>query len=413
MKANRNITLAVWTKPNKARRLFEIASACRFVWNWAVAKNKEEMERWENGDIKERPDTSFYSLASEFTALRHAKETNWLLQYPYVPIKHTLKKVSNAFNAFYRDVKQGRPLNASPPKFHNRSHKLWITFPAGSFKLTGSWLHLSRIGWIKMVKPQRVDRYKNWEPKQVHMRSDDGHRWYAVISIECDIEDKEEIKGVVGLDLNVGQYAMPSHIIKAPDRKRLEARTRRYQRQMARRKKGSNRYKQAKNRAAKSQRKLAGRQRNWHHHESQELSDLFGTIVVEDLKLKNLTKSAKGTVDEPGVNVKAKAGLNRELRAMAWGQFKELIRYKANRLIEIDPRYTSQRCHKCGHTAKENRKSQSQFVCVVCHHRDNADLNAAKNIKAAGKRLLDAEAAGTVPACETSRSRQPETSKVV
>ena len=389
-RVNRNVTMAVWTKPNKRQMLFEIASACRFVWNWAVEENMEKFYQWEKGKLKDPPETTFFALGKEFTKLRHAKETNWLEGYPANPVKFTLKRFGDAFQAFFRDCKQGRKRNASPPKFHSRNHRLHVTFPQGCFEVKDQWIRLQGVGWIKMVKPWRFDHYKNYVVKQIHMFSDNKRVWKAVISIECDVEENEGNGGVVGIDVNVGQYATPSDVFHAPSRTRLEKKRKHYQRQAARRVKGSNRWKLSIRRAAKASRQLAGRQRNWQHHESKEWAATGLKIAVEDLKLVNMTKSAKGTIEKPGKNVAAKAGLNREVLAMAWGQFHGMLEYKTAGVIKVNPKYTSQKCSKCGHISKENRNDR-EFKCVKCGHEDHADMNAAKNITAAGKRHKDAE----------------------
>jgi putative transposase len=107
-------------------------------------------------------------------------------------------------------------------------------------------------------------------------------------------------------------------------------------------------------------------------------------VVLEDLKIKNMTKSAKGTLENPGTNVKAKAGLNRAILHQNWGQFTEFLQYKADlagTIVEkVNPAYTSQRCSACGHIARENRENQAVFICKKCGHTQNADHNAAINI---------------------------------
>ena len=111
-------------------------------------------------------------------------------------------------------------------------------------------------------------------------------------------------------------------------------------------------------------------------------------IFVEDLKLEKMTKSAKGTLQQPGKRVKQKANLNRVILDKGLGVFSNLLEYKqlwsGGTLQKVPPQYTSQRCHKCSHTTENNRKSQAVFVCEKCSHRDHADWNAAKNIFRAG-----------------------------
>lgn len=110
----------------------------------------------------------------------------------------------------------------------------------------------------------------------------------------------------------------------------------------------------------------------------------YDYIIIEDLNLKNMTKSASGTTKQPGKNVAQKRGLNRAMQRMAIGVAKEQLTYKTEvngkNLIMVKPHYSSQECSECGHTDKGNRKSQAVFSCLMCNHSENADMNAAKNI---------------------------------
>ena len=112
-----------------------------------------------------------------------------------------------------------------------------------------------------------------------------------------------------------------------------------------------------------------------------------------------MSRSAKGTMEKPGRNVAAKSGLNKSILDQGWFEFKRQLGYKLDwlggELVLVNPRYTSQRCNACGAVDKENRKSQSSFVCVSCGHMDNADSNAALNILTAGQAGL---------ACESNRT---------
>ena len=116
--------------------------------------------------------------------------------------------------------------------------------------------------------------------------------------------------------------------------------------------------------------------------------------MVEDLKVRNRTRSAKGTAAEPGTHVRAKAGLNRVVQDTGWGVLRAMLAYKAGRLVAVDPRNTSRTCHACGHVDAASRRTQAHFHCVACSHADNADANAARNIRRRGLALLHGEAAG-------------------
>lgn len=116
---------------------------------------------------------------------------------------------------------------------------------------------------------------------------------------------------------------------------------------------------------------------------SREIAGKYSLVHLEKLSIKGMTKSAKGTADEPGKNVRAKSGLNRVILASCWSKLHQCLDYKTNTNY-IHPAYTSQTCNQCGHVDKKNRKSQAEFVCTACGHRENADVNAALNILAFG-----------------------------
>ncbi len=106
-------------------------------------------------------------------------------------------------------------------------------------------------------------------------------------------------------------------------------------------------------------------------------------IRVEDLNIGKMTRSAKGTAEQPGRNVRAKAGLNREISRSGWGLLARRLQDKApGRVEKVPPAYTSQRCSACGHVDGRSRESQARFLCAGCGYAGNADVNAARNIAA-------------------------------
>ena len=122
-------------------------------------------------------------------------------------------------------------------------------------------------------------------------------------------------------------------------------------------------------------------------------------IVLENLQIKNMTKSAKGDVDNHGSMVKQKSGLNRVILDQGWGMFKTFLEYKqlwsGGQILFVDPKYTSQTCPVCNHRSKDNRQTQSEFSneptfgeCVLCGHQEHADVVGARNILERGHRLL-------------------------
>jgi transposase len=127
----------------------------------------------------------------------------------------------------------------------------------------------------------------------------------------------------------------------------------------------------------------ADARKDWAEKLSTDLARRFDVIRLEDLRVRDMTRSAKGTSEKPGRNVRQKAGLNREILASGWGILVRRLEEKApGRVEKINPAYTSQRCSACGHVDLKSRESQAVFRCTACRFTLNADMNAARNIAA-------------------------------
>jgi transposase len=164
---------------------------------------------------------------------------------------------------------------------------------------------------------------------------------------------------------------------------RERTRLRRLQRKLARATRGSNRRGRVKHAIARLRARETDRRKDWAEKVSAGLARRFDTIRVEDLQIKNMTRSAKGTRENPGRNVRQKAGLNRGILASGWGLLVRRLEDKApGRVEKIRPAYTSQRCSACGQVDRGSRESQAVFRCTACGFAANADVNAAINIAA-------------------------------
>lgn len=167
-----------------------------------------------------------------------------------------------------------------------------------------------------------------------------------------------------------------------------QQRLRRYQRSVSRKVKGSCNRKKAVKRLAALHRRIAHQRNDWLHKLTTSLAKEHPVIAIEDLKVSNMSASARGTAAAPGKNVKSKSGLNRSILDQGWKEFRRQLEYKlkanGGQLIAVNPAYTSQTCSSCGHCERDNRKSQALFACVACGHTAHADTNAAMNILAAG-----------------------------
>jgi putative transposase len=156
---------------------------------------------------------------------------------------------------------------------------------------------------------------------------------------------------------------------------------RRLQRRLARARPGSNRRARVKRALARLRAREADTRKDWAEKASTAIARRFDRIRVEDLRISNMTRSAKGTAEAPGRNVRQKAGLNREIMRSGWGLLVRRLEEKApGRVEKVTPHFTSQRCSACGHVDPESRESQARFVCTACGFADNADVNAAGNI---------------------------------
>jgi transposase len=164
---------------------------------------------------------------------------------------------------------------------------------------------------------------------------------------------------------------------------RERIRLRRMQRSLARARRGSNRRGRVKHAVARLRARETDRRKDWAEKASTGIARRFDVIRVEDLKIGNMTRSARGTRENPGRNVRAKAGLNRGILGSGWGLLVRRLEDKApGRVEKIKAHYTSQRCSACGQVDPESRESQARFVCTACGFACHADVNAAKNIAA-------------------------------
>jgi putative transposase len=238
-----------------------------------------------------------------------------------------------------------------------------------------------KAGWVRFRWSRTVPRARSYR-----VRLDRIGRWHIAFAVIPQPLEGPGIGKVVGIDRGVAVSAALStgELLACP---RLSAgrqrRLTRLQRKLARAKRGSNRRTAVKHAIARLKAREADARKDWAEKISTDLARRFDVIRVEDLRVKKMTRSAKGTVAEPGRYVRAKAGLNREILASGWGILVKRLEDKApGRVEKINPVFTSQRCSACGHVAGKNRKSQAVFACTACRYAANADVNAAINIAA-------------------------------
>ena len=376
----------------KARRLAALAGACRFVWNAMLDQQEQLVAAARLAGAERLPGVSFFTLGKAFIQLRRV--TPWLQEMPCAPVRYALKYQADAWQQYFRG-EGGRP------KFKRRGNDS-VTLP-DNIRIRDGKLHVPKIGPMTLRR-RGGNPYPEGEPVKVVIRQVDG-KWHATVCYKVAAVERPDDGTVTGIDMNAGQVATSDgEILHAPDMRRLEARCKRLQRKMSCQKKGSRRRERTRRRHARTLRRIAMKRRNWQHHVSRKLAG--GTVVVEDLNTRGMTRSAKGTVEEPGTSVRQKAGLNRAILATGWSGLRAMLGYKAPRLIAVNAAQTSQTCAECGTADAASRPSQATFKCVACGHADHADLNAARNIRRRQEAHLHGEGAlpsGTPMIRETDR----------
>ena len=374
---NRNIIyrLLPGSRAN-ARLLAGQAGACRFVWNTILGQHNDAHEDAKaNGE--KPPSVSFFSLGKEFTSLRN--EIPWLCEYSFSITRYVLKYQADAWKAFFRG-------EAGHPRFKSRHGSTpSFTIPQ-AVTIRDDMIAIPRVGPMR-IRREGGNPYPEGKPVKAVIRKIAG-KWYVTVCYEVEAEERPDTGVSAGVDMNVRQVAVVdttggAEIIPAPDTGRLDAKIRRNQRRLARQRKGSRRRMRTRLRLQRLQRKRANRRKNWQHQVSRRIANRASTVIVEKLNTAGMTRSARGTLENPGTKVKAKSGLNREILSTGWHSVHRMLAYKCMELIEVNPAYTSQSCNACGFTDPENRNDR-KFECVACGHADHADLNAARNILTSG-----------------------------
>jgi putative transposase len=370
------------SKPALQAQLRRYAGMGRWVWNKALAEQRERHARGEKY-------AGFAQMCKWLTAWRNEQATCWLAQGPIHPQQQVLKRLHEAYRRFFAKT-------AGFPKFKARGLEPGIRFPgAKQFELDAAngRIRLPKLGWVRL----RYSRPVAGELCNVSITRE-GPRWFASIQTEGPQVLAAGLAPTLGIDVGVAAFAATSQerIIEPLQAfKRQLVRLRRYQRSVARKNKGSCNRRKAVKRLGALHRRIARQRRDWLHQLTTRLVGEHPVIAIEDLKVAAMSASARGTAARPGKRVRQKAGLNRAILDQAWGEFRRQLQYKAaacgGQVIAVNPAYTSRTCRLCGHESAENRKTQALFACVACGHTENADVNAAKNILAAGLAVWTSE----------------------
>jgi putative transposase len=356
----------------QAAALGEHCRHARFVWNLAV----EQHQHWRPG----RRAPGYNEQCAQLTAAR--AEHDWLAAGSQTVQQQALRDFAQAMRNFFAgthrrprwrkaDVHEGFRQVAVKAhhveRLNRRFGRVWVP----------------KVGWVRF----RLSRPVPEGVKSYRVTRDRAGRWHIAFAHVPDPVAGPGEGSVVGVDRGVAVSAALStgELLRAPSPTPGEARrVKMLQQRLARAERGSNRRTRTKLAIAKLKARDADRRKDWVEKASTDIARRFDTIRMEALDVRAMTRSARGTVQQPGVRVAQKRGLNRGIARSGWGLLATRLRDKAyGRVEQIPAAYTSQRCSACGHIAPENRKSQAVFECQACTAGPcNADVNAARNIAA-------------------------------
>ncbi|EFM1283447.1 IS200/IS605 family element transposase accessory protein TnpB [Escherichia coli] len=354
------------------------AGACRFVFNRALSRQNE------NHEVGNKY-IPYGKMASWLVEWKNATETQWLKDSPSQPLQQSLKDLERAYKNFFQN-------RAAFPRFKKRGQNDAFRYPQGvKLDQENSRIFLPKLGWMRY----RNSRQVTGVVKNVTVSQSSG-KWYISIQTESEVSTPvHPSASMVGLDAGVAKLATLSDgTVFEPvnSLQKNQKKLARLQRQLSRKVKFSNNWQKQKCKIQRLHSRIANIRRDYLHKVTTTVSKNHAMIVIEDLKVSNMSKSAAGTVSQPGRNARAKSGLNRSILDQGWNEMRRQLEYKqlwrGGQVFAVPPAYTSQRCACCGHTAKENRLSQSKFRCQVCGYTANADVNGARNILAAGHAVL-------------------------
>ncbi|MGH3211913.1 MAG: RNA-guided endonuclease InsQ/TnpB family protein [Trebonia sp.] len=357
---------------NQELILLRHCSDARYMWNLCVEQENE----WRPGRGKM---PGYAERCRQLTAAR--AENAWLAEGSVIVQQQAIKDHQQAMTKFFNGT-HGRP---KWRKQHQDEGFRIVAVGLGDVRRLNrnhAMVKVPKAGWVRF----RWSRPVPDGVKSFRVIRDRSGRWHIAFAVIPDPILGPGTGEVVGVDRGVAVSAALStgELLRCPGLSARETtQLRSAQRKLSKAKRGSSRRDKAKAQVARLRAREVDRRNDWCEQLSTSLARRFDVIRVEDLKVRNMTHSAKGTGHAPGKNVAAKAGLNRAIQSSGWGRLVRRLEEKApGRVEKVPPAYTSQCCSACGHVDAKSRKSQADFRCTACGFACNADVNAARNIAA-------------------------------
>ncbi|MDE3046322.1 MAG: transposase [Verrucomicrobiota bacterium] len=385
-------------QPNgeQERDMRRISGACRFVFNKALAIQRENHEA-------EKPFISYVAMAKQLTVWRNSAETPWLKEAPCHPLQHALKDLDRAYKNFFAK-------RADFPRFKRKGNSSGFRYPDPmQIKLdqVNSRIFLPKLGWIRYRKSREI----TGELCNVTVTCN-GKKWFVSIQTEREVGlPKRTATTAVGIDVGIARFATlndGTYIAPLNSFKKHQKRLAHRQRELSRKVKFSNNWKKAKAKVQEVHIDIGNARKDFLHKATTTISKNHALVCVEDLQVKAMSKTAAGTKEQPGKQVRQKSNLNRNILDQGWGMFRSQLEYKlgwsGGILLAVPSENTSRSCPDCEHISEYNRKTQSQFECIRCGYKNNADVVGAMNVLERGYRLL---ACGEMAHLDRSKKQEP------
>jgi putative transposase len=367
------------TRRQEARAVRLLADHCD-LYNAALT---ERREAWRMHNLR----VSYGDQSAQLKEIR-AADPDGQGRHSFTAQQQTLRRLNTVFAAYFRRVGDvsGKRRRVGYPRFKPYQRFDQVLFVAGDGARWepvggGRWGYakFQAVGQLKANQHRPVlGRVKTLQLKR------EGRRWYVIVVTETEPVPLPPTGRSVGVDLGVARFLTTSDGEIVANPRFLDATRERIadlQRRKARARPGSGNCRRLRRALAKEWRKVRYQRRDFHHKTARALVKSNDAIALEDLHVDSLTASARGTVEVPGRNVAAKAGLNRSILDAGWGQFTSILVAKAEsagrRVVLVHPASTSIDCHLCG--ASCTRPRQDIVVCPI-HGDLDADLNGARNI---------------------------------
>jgi putative transposase len=357
--------------PDQERVLREHCAHARYVWNLAV----EQQSWWRPG---RRSAPGYVAQCVQLTEARAA--SGWLRAGSQMVQQQALRDFAQAMAGFFAGI-SGKPGWRKAGR--DEGFRVVAVKPAHVRRLSrkAGAVWVPKAGWLRFRWSRAVPAARSYR-----VTCDRAGRWHVAFAAIPAAVPGPGTGGIVGADRGVTVSAALStgELLHCPRLRAAEqARLVRLRRRLACSRRGSNRRQRVKAAIARLTAREVDRRKDWAEKLSTDLAQRFDVIRVEDLRIASMTRSARGSVQQPGRKVRQKAGLNREIMASGWGRLVRRLEDKApGRVEKVRPHFTSQRCSACGHVDPKSRESQARFRCTACGFACHADVNAAVNIAA-------------------------------